>query len=66
MKYYPRKYHRFYDSVGLFEVTVDHIFIIYYGYHESWLIRNLYTNRISYKDLLILEKIYNKEIRHQI
>lgn len=65
MKYPIEKYHRF-DSVGLLEVNDNHIDIKYYGYHDSWLIRNLYTNNISYKDLSILEKIYKKEIRHQI
>lgn len=66
MKYCPEKYHRFYDSVGLFEVNEDHIAIKYYGYDDSWLIRNLYTNHISSRDISILGKIYKKEIRHQI
>ena len=66
MKYHPEKYYKFYDSVGLFEVNDDHVLIKYYGYHDSWLIGNLYTNYISYKDIAILGKIYNKEIRHQL
>lgn len=65
MKQSELKYHKI-NLVGLFEEYDNYLYVLYFGMRYRSQIRILYDNHISNYEMKILQKIYNKEIRHQL